>query len=126
MNINQLRSNLKMDNFYFKNYSFCRDNKIKDGEYTIDIKKKISKQQEHVFEVEIIISVNKEDLKMDLVAIATFTFDSNDYSNEESIIETNTVAIMFPFIRSQVTLMTSQPGMSPIVLPPINTSKFIQ
>jgi preprotein translocase subunit SecB len=31
---------------------------------------------------------------------------------------------MFPFIRSQVTLLTTQPGMTPIVLPPINTAKY--
>ena len=43
---------------------------------------------------------------------------------EENIVKTNTVAIMFPFIRSQVTLLTTQPGMTPIVLPPINTTKF--
>ena len=38
--------------------------------------------------------------------------------------EEYTVAIMFPFIRSQITLLTTQPGMTPIVLPPINTTKF--
>ena len=49
---------------------------------------------------------------------------SDDYSREASIINTNTVAIMFPFIRSQVTLLTSQPGMIPIILPAINTQKL--
>jgi cysteine sulfinate desulfinase/cysteine desulfurase-like protein len=50
--------------------------------------------------------------------------EAETYEKEESIIKTNTVAIMFPFIRSQVTLLTTQPGMTPIVLPPINTTKF--
>lgn len=30
----------------------------------------------------------------------------------------------YSFIRSQITLMTSQPGMTPIVLPTINTAKL--
>lgn len=52
------------------------------------------------------------------------TFFSVKEWREEAIINANTVAIMFPFIRSQVTLLTSQPGMTPIVLSAINTQKF--
>lgn len=124
MDINQLRSNLKMDNFYFKDYSFRRDAIIKNGEYKVDLKKDIRKLDDHVFEVEVTTSIEKDDMNMILVANATFTFEADDYTSEESVIDANTVAIMFPFIRSQVTLMTSQPGMTPIVLPPINTRKF--
>ncbi len=39
-------------------------------------------------------------------------------------INKNTIAIMFPFIRSQVTLLTSQPNMCPVILPTINTSNL--
>ena len=41
-------------------------------------------------------------------------------------LKTNAVAIMFPYLRSQVTLWTSQPMMSPIVLPPININKIFK
>ena len=54
----------------------------------------------------------------------TMTFFSVKEWREEAIRNANTVAIKFPFIRSQVTLLTSQPGMTPIVLPAINTQKF--
>ncbi len=124
MDINQMKSNLKMDNFYFKDYSFRRDAIIKNGEYKVDLKKDIRKLDDHVFEVEVTTSIEKDDMNMTLVANATFTYEADDYTSEESVIDANTVAIMFPFIRSQVTLMTSQPGMTPIVLPPINTRKF--
>ena len=63
-------------------------------------------------------------MNIELVAEAHFSYESDDYSREASIINTNTVAIMFPFIRSQVTLLTSQPGMIPIILPAINTQKL--
>lgn len=59
-------------------------------------------------------------------ANANFFIDTNDPIKEKTLINANTVAIMFPFIRSQVSLMTTQPGMSPIVLPPINTAKFME
>ena len=61
---------------------------------------------------------------MSIIAEAHFTYEAETYEMEENIIKNNTVAIMFPFIRSQVTLLTTQPGMTPIVLPPINTTKF--
>ena len=60
----------------------------------------------------------------DDVANAKFLFEADSYEREKTIIEKNTIAIMFPFVRSQVSLLTTQPNMVPIVLPPINTAKF--
>ena len=37
----------------------------------------------------------------------------------------NTVAILFPYIRSQISLMTTQPGMHPIIIPPMNIVSLI-
>ena len=51
-------------------------------------------------------------------------FESDFCERESDIIKKNTVAIMFPFVRSQISLLTTQPDMVPIVLPPINTAKF--
>ena len=36
------------------------------------------------------------------------------------MLEKNTIAIMFPYIRSYISSITTQPGMSPIVLPAMN------
>lgn len=72
------------------------------------------------------MTINKEnnDLNVRVVASANFSMESENETLVKSIMEANTVAIMFPFIRSQVSLLTTQPGMVPIVLPPINTAKF--
>ena len=37
-----------------------------------------------------------------------------------TLIERNTLAIMFPYFRSYVSTLTTQPGMMPIVLPAMN------
>ena len=42
------------------------------------------------------------------------------------LIEKNTIAIMFPYIRSHISTITSQPGMMPIVLPPINIAAMLK
>lgn len=41
------------------------------------------------------------------------------------ILEKNTIAIMFPYIRSYISIITTQPGMSPIVLPAMNIIAMI-
>lgn len=40
--------------------------------------------------------------------------------SKETLLEKNAVSILFPYLRSQITLLTSQPSFQPIVLPPIN------
>ena len=124
MDIKDIRSNLQMKNFCFSKFSFVRDKVIKNGELNADIKKNIIPIGKHEYNVILTTTIEKDDMNIELVAEAQFLYESEDYSREESIININTVAIMFPFIRSQVTLLTSQPGMVPIILPPINTQKL--
>ncbi len=38
----------------------------------------------------------------------------------KGLIEKNAIAIMFPYIRSYISIITTQPGMTPIVLPAMN------
>lgn len=124
MNINEIKSDLQMKKFYFSNCSFSRDSVVEDGEFSINLNKNISSIGNHEYRVSLITLVEKDDMRLELTAQADFLYEADDYSREETIINANTVAIMFPFVRSQVTLLTSQPGMAPIVLPTINTQKF--
>lgn len=124
MNINDMKSNLKMSNLYFSKCLVEHGSSISSGEYSADLQKSITKKAEHTYEVELKLSLEKEDLKLLVVANACFIYEAETYEREEVVVNTNTIAIMFPFIRSQVSLLTTQPGMTPIVLPPINTSKF--
>ena len=41
------------------------------------------------------------------------------------ILEKNMIAILFPYIRSYISLLTTQPGMAPIVLPAMNIVAMI-
>ena len=113
MEIKKIESNLKMKNFYFSKCCFERRKEISNGEYHADLKKRITKTAEHEYDFELLVVANAE-----------FLYEAENYNQEEILIHKNTVAIMFPFIRSQVSLMTAQPGMMPVVLPPINTAKF--
>lgn len=124
MDINSIKSNLEMNNFYFSNYSFTREKCISNGRYNINVEKYIKKIDIHEYHVILQTSIKKSDISLNVIAEADFIFNSPTILDEEKIIKQNAVAIMFPFVRSQITLMTSQPGMTPIVLPTINTAKL--
>ena len=59
MNINGMKSSLKMDNFYFKECSIKRTIAISDGELEADLEKKIEKTGEHTYDVELRLTIGK-------------------------------------------------------------------
>ena len=120
-----MKSDLRMQNLHFSECTITRSAVIENGPMTFDLQKDITKS-DGGYIVTLTLTINKEnnDLNVRVVASANFSMESENETLVKSIMEANTVAIMFPFIRSQVSLLTTQPGMVPIVLPPINTAKF--
>ena len=47
-------------------------------------------------------------------------------SEKEALIHKNAVAIMMPYLRSEVSLLTSQPETDVVVMPVLNISKMIK
>ncbi len=131
INEKKVRSDLQMKDIYFSKIE-CLQNKdlSKLGEvnlntnYKVDIKDINEDEKEILFEVQIFSE--DERLTINLVANGLFKLDSVNLSKEEKdiVFRHNAVAIMFPFIRSQVALITAQPGLNSVMLQPINTSKI--
>ena len=113
--------------FHFVECTINRSSSIENGALSFDLRKEINELDDGSYNVVLTLTISKDkaDLNVKVVASAKFSMESEDKDLVRSIMETNTVAIMFPFIRSQVSLLTTQPGMTPIVLPPINTAKFL-
>lgn len=124
MDIKKLESSLKMEKFYFSYCSIERNENIEDNNPKMDIKRHVSEIGKHTYDVRLEIHIDSEDFCVKVTANARFLFEADSYERESEIIKKNTVAIMFPFVRSQISLLTTQPDMVPIVLPPINTAKF--
>lgn len=126
MNIEQIKSDLNMRDLHFTECSVKRNAHIGSQKISIDISRDIAQHSENEYEVTVKVYIEEEnhDLEVLVVAKATFCIDCADSHLAEKVIRTNTVAIMFPFIRSQISLLTTQPNMAPIVLPPINTMRL--
>lgn len=72
---------------------------------------------------------NKEaGIILNLQTIGLFKVEQVDIEENiyDQLVKTNTVAIMFPYIRSQVSLLTTQPGIQPIMIPPMNINVLLE
>lgn len=112
---------LKLEKLFVSECRFsCPDTiSADDIKLRFDVKHKIDKFEEFSHRVEMKLTLNDIDgskVKLELTLVGIF----NTTQGNLSLIERNSLAIMFPYARSYVSLVTAQPGMAPIVLPPMN------
>lgn len=90
------------------------------------LKKKDNKNQVRVT-IDTTITNDEDTLRVYLQMVGYFKLDAEniDDATAEQILKKNTVAIMFPYIRSQVSLITTQPAMVPIIMPPIDVNALV-
>ena len=122
---------LQMLNLYFTHYSF--DKKRIDGEVKLNtnfainyLKAEDDNQIQVIIDTKICDDNNLLDITLQTVGEFKLVKKSGDENFDKGIMTKNTVAIMFPYIRSQISLMTTQPGMAPILLPPINVDALVE
>ena len=73
------------------------------------------------------MSDEEEKTFLDITVSGDFLFNTDlDLELKEILVAKNTLAILFPYLRSQVTLLTAQPDVETVVLPPININALIQ
>ena len=122
---------LQMNDLFFSKFDFVqtRGDTNTDYETSFRIEYAANNQDSAKFRVTILTLVkNKtESMHVNLETVGIFTIDSseNDKNLIEHLLKENTVAIMLPFIRSQISLLTTQPGLSPVMLPPINVNALL-
>lgn len=73
------------------------------------------------------LSDDEETTSLEIVVSGIFELKADlSLDQKEVIIAKNTMAILFPYLRSQVTLLTAQPDIEPVVLPIININALLQ
>lgn len=95
-----------------------KDESIERFELGVQVERSLKKISDKVFEVLLETTVSDEDEKV-FVNVKGKAIFSTEQENMD-ILEKNTIAIMFPYIRSYISIITTQPGMNPIVLPAMN------
>lgn len=127
---NQNKSIMQLTNLYFKNISLSREKLNIDDNLKIFFDHEIRKNDNDT-DVVLSVLINDENnaLKLSVELVGTFAFSNSENVNKnlyDNLINKNAIAILFPYLRSQVTLITSQPNMTPIILPPININTLLK
>jgi preprotein translocase subunit SecB len=129
-----IKSVLRLKSIIMKKIEFDRNDNFIDSEKLLfKVGYNIKHLEENINNYEIslralIESSEKETFRLFIELVGCFSFNSENLQmkNKEILIQKNTLAILFPYLRSQVTLITSQPGMEPIIIPPININSLIE
>ncbi len=93
-----------------------------------DIEKSIEVIDEDVYKCSLILNMTDDNNEAYLQVTISGIFELKAEIQEDlkkMVIAKNTLAILFPYLRSQVTLLTAQPDVTPVVLPPININALL-
>ena len=121
-----------MQDLFFSEFSFAqkRSSAIKKISTNIAVSyaTKVDDKNQVKVQIDLTITDEGEELSLFLRAIGYFKLilENEDNMLAEQILKKNTVSIMLPYIRSQVSLLTTQPGLTPIMLQPIDVNELIK
>ena len=106
---------LVFDEIIFKRLGMHSENEL-EVSFSVNIGTNIS--DPNVKKVSVRISGEKrEEYTFEIEASGYFSYEGDA---SDAIIQQNAVAIVMPYIRSEVSILTAQPGVEPVVLPPFN------
>ncbi len=71
-------------------------------------------------------SKNNYPFSMNISITGIFEIDDNNAKDKENFAEVNSIAILFPYLRSIVSTYTANANVHPLILPPINVVRMIQ
>ena len=121
-----------MLDLYFSKFDFKQERGTDSKEYNTSFQIEYAINSEDDTKVRVVVDTTVtnevQSVVLNVQTVGIFKVDKLDIDDAtyEHLIKANTVAIIFPFIRSQVSLLTTQPGMMPVMIPPININALIE
>lgn len=123
-----IESVLKLEHCVFDEITFRRNGFKTDNEAEFEFAVNIANRDDHEYIVMILVKGEKKDeYELELRLSGYFSVDERvEEKEEESLIKYNAVAIMLPYMRSEISLLTAQPETESEVLPIINVFKAME
>ena len=94
------------------------EDSLENVELRVNVAHNIEQLSEVEYKITLELSVADPEGKLSVFVKGMAVFETEQ--EIKMLIERNTIAIMFPYFRSYVSTLTTQPGMTPIVLPAMN------
>ena len=126
-----IQSSLKLDRIVFDKIEFKRLGFPSDKELEVEIQSNIAqKQSEEVYRITLNLKgIKAEEYTFEISLTGFFSFDlENDLTEEvkSTLISKNAIAILMPYMRSEVSILTAQPEVDCVVLPAFNINKMLK
>ena len=130
---NLAKSVLELKSLYFDRIEFQRrENIVTNPELNMNFSREVKTDDQNPSHFWLTLGTHITDRQKDAVVINVSLVGEFIVSADENnfdilrLIKENGVAILFPYLRSELTLLTTQPGFQPIVLPAVNIAKMFQ
>ena len=117
---------LKLRHLVFDDCTFIREGFKTDAEVKIELRFNFEDINEEDFIARVEVTGKKENEYHFLVRAAGYFNLKGDVKSRDILIRQNATAIVFPYVRSQISLLTAQPEVDPVVLPPFNIAKMVE
>ncbi len=126
-----INSVLRLDKIMFDKIEFRRVGTSSDKELELEIQSGIARRQDaEIYRVTLVLKGNKpEEYLFEISLSGFFSIEESDELTEslrEALVSKNAIAILMPYLRSQVSLLTAQPGVDCVVLPVFNINKMLE
>lgn len=126
-----MQSVLKLEGVLFEKIEFNRLGLPSNEKLELEFQSNIMrKQEEDEFKVTIMVKGKKpEEYTFEISLTGYFAFETEEKLEEQmknALITKNSIAILMPYLRSEVSLLTAQPGVECVVLPAFNINKTLE
>lgn len=118
----QVKSVLNISHFVFDEISFNRKGfkQDKNDKIPFEIGTAVREDGENNYIVTLTLSVDKENEYTAKVRISGYCTIEGETDNKDILLNENAPAILYPYARAQMTMLTAQPETTPLVLPVVN------
>ena len=122
---NLILQHLVFDEIEFKRLGFKTESEVN---YELEIQIGRDHDNQENYKVTLVLNGKKDKEYIFKIVLSGFFEIKNEenISDKETLIHKNAVAIMMPYLRSEVSLLTSQPETNSIVMPIFNINKMIK
>lgn len=129
-NSKSIESVLKLNRIVFDKIEFKRLGFKNDNEFEVEIQSNISQRQgTEIYRVTLILKgIKPEEYTLEISLSGFFSIETKGGLTDDlknTLITKNSVAILMPYLRSEVSLLTAQPEVEGVVLPPFNINNML-
>ena len=117
---------LKLNHLLFDEITFNRVNFKSKNDLQVEFGFAFNKRENGEFVSSIRVIGTKKDEYNFVVRASGYFQISEAVEDSDILIQQNAIAIVFPYIRSQISLLTAQPEVDPVILPPMNIAQMVK